>query len=405
MDRNTFLHSAFRIPLAAGTLGIALASGINAAANHGRIQNPEAALRWRADDAVALTLLSDQRQAGGVIDSTRAREMAKVARRALRSEPLIAPALRQLAVVEGIEGRAGSSRRLLNLAHRVSRRDLGTSWLYVTEALRGGNIRLLLRSFDEASATSDVGQELMYPALAEGLFDPSLRAALASYLRAQRPWMPSFLHFAATSSPDNGTHAAALVLTAGGLPRSGAYTGIDARLLQAIEAKGDYGLARIYLQRGVPGGQALLSEIGFTPATTGDGFGPFAWDLSDDESGGAQLYGLASLRIQVLADQRVEVARRTLLLPPGRYRLTQRVNASSGRAPASLSWKMTCLPGPHTEALWRNEIAARSGSFLDASEINVPAECVAQRLTLAAGSDADQGDAELTLSDLRLVRL
>lgn len=404
MERRPFLHSAFRISIAAGALGLALASGINAAANHWRMQKPEAALRWRADDAVALTLLADQRQAEDVIDVPRAREMARVARRALLSDPLTAPALRQLAVAEGIEGRAGSSRRLLDLAHDVSRRDLGTSWLYVTKALGRGDTGLLLRSFDEASATSGVGQELMYPALTEGLFDPGLRVALAPYLREQRPWVPSFLHFAAASSPDNGAYAAALVLAAGGLPRSGAYAGIDARLLRATEAKGDYGLARVYLRRGVPGGQALLSEIGFTPATTGDDFGPFGWALSGDENGGAQLYGASGLRIRISADQRVEVARRTLLLPPGSYRLSQRLSASGGLAPASLSWKMTCLPGPHAEALWRREIAARSGTFPDVSEISVPAECAAQRLTLVAGGDADQGDAELTLSDLKLER-
>lgn len=404
MERRPFLHSAFRISVAAGALGLALASGINAAANHWRMQNPEAALQWRAGDAVALTLLADQRQTEEVIGAARAREMADGARRALLSEPLTAPALRQLAVAAAIEGRAGSSRQLLDLAHQVSRRDLGTSWLYVTEALGRGDTGLLLRSFDEASATSGVGQELMYPALVEGLFDPGVRAGLAPYLREQRPWMPSFLGFAASASPDNGAYAAAMVLAAGGLPRSSAYAGIDARLLRAVAAKGDYGLARAYLRRGVPGGEAVLSDIGFTPAVTGDGFGPFGWNLTDGEDGGAQSDGAGGVRIQISADQRVEVARRTLLLRPGSYRLSQRLRTSGGLAPANLSWKMTCLPGPRPPELWRKDVVIRTATLLDTSEIGVPPECAAQQLTLVAGGDADQGDAELTLSELRIER-
>lgn len=389
--------------MAVGALGLALASGINAAANHWRMQKPEAALRWRADDAVALTLLADQQQAEEVIDAARAREMAGIARRALLAEPLTAPALRQLAVAEGIEGRAGSSRRLLDLAHDVSRRDLGTSWLFVLDALGRGDIGLLLRSFDEASATSGVGQELMYPALAEGLFDPGVRAGLVPYLREQRRWMPSFLHFAAASSPANGSYAAAMVVAAGGLPRSSAFAEIDARLLGAAVANGDFGLARAYL-RGVPGGGAALSEIGFTPMTTGDGFGPFGWALIYDEDGGAQPDGAAGLRIRLSADQRMQVARRTMLLPPGRYRLSQRLTAPGGSTPASLYWKMRCLSAPREEVLWQRDLAARRGAFLDISEITVPAQCPAQQLTLIASSDTDQGDAETTLSDLRLER-
>lgn len=404
MERRSPVDSAFRVSIAIGALTLALASGINAAANHWRMQKPEAALRWRADDAVALTLRADQQQAGEAIGAGSALAMARTARTALLSEPLTAPALRQLAVAEGIMGQAASSGRLLTLAHQVSRRDLGTSWLLVEDSLDRGDIGLLLRSFDEASATSGVGQELMYPALTEGLFDPAVRTGLIPYLRGQRPWMPSFLTFAAASSPENGSYAAAMVLSAGGLPRNNAYAGIDAQLLRAAAEKGDFDLARAYLRRGLAGGEAVLSDIRFTLATTGEGFGPFGWRLADGENGGARLDGMMGLRIRISADQRAEVARRTLLLPPGAYRLSQRLAATSSGAPVSLNWRMACLSGPRKAPLWSKDITARSGAFREASAIIVPVGCPAQQLTLVAAADADEGDTEVTVSEVRLDR-
>ncbi|WP_156405425.1 hypothetical protein [Sphingomonas sp. Root710] len=369
------------------------------------MQNPETALRWRKDDAVALTLLADQRQAEGLIDIARARQTAEVARKALLSEPLTAPALRQLAVAEAIEGRAGSSRRLLELAHDVSRRDLGTSWLFVTEALARGDVSLLMRSFDEAAATSQVGRDLMYPAFAEGLFDPGLRAALIPYLREQRPWMPSFLRFAAVSSPATGSYTAYMVMAARGLPRNPAYDGIDASILGAVATEGNFELARAYLRHGLSGGETLLSEIGFTPATTDDGFGPFAWKLSDNEEGGAHSDGATGLRIRISADHRTEVARRILLLSPGGYRLVQWLRAPGGFVKVGLYWKMTCLAGPRETTLWEKTVSSGEAKSIDKSDIFVPVTaCPAQQLILTAGGGSDQGDVELALSAIKLVR-
>jgi len=391
-----------KAPLALAILGLTVASALNAYSNRWRIADPDRTLRWRPDDSVALTLRQDQRQALVPLTPEGAIALAETARRALRSDPLSAPALRQIAVAEGMANRPAASYHLLRLSHRVTRRDLGTSWLLIEAGLETGDTAAILPYFDEALTTNLIAPDLLFPALTAALFDSALRAGLVPYVRQVSVWMPGFLRYAITSE---GTEAnvADLVLRAGGLPRVPLYSGLDARILNSLAERGEFALAGSYL-RGMLGGSGnVATDIRVTPATTNGDLGLFGWTLYDQEELSAQREEDGQIGVRVAPDQQGRVALRTLMLPPGRYRLEQRLSTPSGIVPARGHWELVCLPARAGGGLWSLDMPPRAeATYVGTFEI--PMDCPAQQLALSVRNDGDQGDAGLLVS-LALTRL
>lgn len=384
-----------------GLAGVALAfaAGVNAYANHFRLRDPGETLRWFADDPVALALKADQREVLTPIGPAEAGPMADIARRALRSGPLTGPALRQLAVAEGLANRPAVSRRLLDLAHRVTRHDLGTSWLLVEQALDEGRIDNAMRNFDEALTTSLVARDIMYPALAAGLFDAGVRQSLQPYITAERPWITGFFQYSLREN-DSVEHVVSLLLDGRSSGASEMRDALSPTILNALASRRNFPLARVYLAR-LPGvGVGVTEDIRFTVATTNDRLGPFRWVLVDQNDRSARRGASGGLQLWVGADVQGQLTSRTLLLAPGRYRLAQRQTASVGMTPVKLLWSLTCLgTGPGT-LIWSADIA--SGSSGNAAwSFDIPATCSAQALSLTAdnvGNEIEAGQMiDLTL--------
>jgi hypothetical protein len=387
--------------LGLGSLALALATWINATANQWRIANPDRTLQLRPDDAIALTLREDQRQADAEMSATRAAAVAAIARRALRSDPLVAPALRQIAVAEGLAGRPQAADRLLQLSHSITRRELGTSWLLIEAALDRGDAAAVVRRFDEALTTSVVAGELMYPALSAALFDPGLRAALVPYVRQSRAWVPGLVRYALADG-DAGDHVGALVVAAGGLPRSPIYAGLDSGILGAVVAKGNFRLAGAYLRQLRAHGVA--ADPGFTETTTDARFGPFAWSIIDRQDLSGQRDDSGRLHVRVSAPQPGRAAVRTLMLPAGRYQFSQKVEAPDEDAVAAAKWEMVCLASTAGRPFWSLELPVRRASSHYAGQFEVPADCPGQQLSLVVAGGGEQEGAEIIVDSLELTR-
>lgn len=398
MDRP-LVTSWGRALLGLGTLGLALAAGIDATASRWRAIDPDRALRVRPGDAVALTLHQDQHQAEGEMTPARAAAVAVVARRALRSEPLTAAALRQIAVAEGAAGRHGAADRLVQLSYRLTRRELGTSWLLIEGALDRGDAAAVARHFDEALTATPLAGEVMYPALSAALFDPGMQAALAPYVRQSRPWMPYLMRYA-LGEGDAGEHVGSLVVAAGGLPRSPIYDDLDRRILNGVAAKGEFDVARAYLRTIHAAG--LATDPRFSAATTDMRFGPFAWSLADRQTVTGRRDDTGRLQVRVSTARPETVAARTLVLPAGRYRFSQKVEAPDEDVVAAAKWEMRCLPGDRRA--WSLELPVRRTSSHYAGQLDIPADCKGQQLALIVAGRGDQEDAEIIVDSLELSR-
>ena len=391
-----------RALLAILAMVLALASGINAAANHWRMSRPDIALKWRPGDAVALTVREDQRHTDVSADVTAAgaASTATIARRALRSDPLTAAALRQVAMGEQRPERA---RSLVLLAHQVSRRELGSLVWLIQDSFADGTAQSVLRYFDEALLTNPIAPDILHPALSAGLVDPALRVGLVPLLRDNRPWMSGFLHYAATTG-EGARYVAAIVISAGGLPRQDGYSGLNSQVLSSLAGEHDFGLARAYLRRVNGTGQDISVDPRFNAATISNDLGPFAWNLIEQDDKRARWDGAGKLRVTLESGQSGQVASRMLMLLPGGYRFVRSVAIADGSAAVGARWELRCLPDRAAPLILARDVAVRATGQTHISEFAVPDNCAGQQLALTTDSDNDQGEAELVISRLDMVK-
>jgi len=387
-------------------LVLAATSAVNALANRTRFTQPEEALRWRPDDAVALSMVEDKRWTANVVDAASAAAVADTARRALRSDPLTPSALRQIGVVEALAGRSAEAATLMALSHRISRRELGTAIWLIDDSLSKGDVGSMLRYCDEALTTNVAAKDMLLPALVSGLFDPGLRSGLASHLRAGRPWTAALLRRAAIADGDEVVDASKLVIAAGGVPKTKAFDGLDSQILSALAVKAQFGAARAYLRILGRGGRDVSTAAGFTARTIDPALGPFGWYLVNQPNYGAVAdAGGGLVLVRVAPDQRATVATRILMLSPGRYRLSQLVSGSAGVALARTSWQISCLASAPVARTWPLALRSVSAYGREQADFEIPAECAAQRLQLIVDGDDIEGDGEAAVRSLALERI
>lgn len=361
------------ILLAAAVL--AVAALINALVNTLEVAKPDLALRLRPGDAAALTLQADLALAGAQPTAEDLAAVRRLATRALRSEPLTAPALRQLALIEIGAGHDSGAVSALNLAHRVTRRELGTQFVLISMRVASGDIPHALGYVDEALTANPSAADLLFPVIRADLADAPFRAALAPYVRADRPWMPKLLRYVLDGGSDTSRLVAALILDAGGLPVTRGYVGFNGAVLNALVQAADFDRARRYValvtraRSGKPGMAGGVDD----PAE----FGPFAWHYANTADYDARPLPDGAVAGRMAPGHAGSVAVRLLLLSPGRYRAVVPATADA----AGSMWQLSCLPN-NTVVRWSQ---GASASF------DVPSDCPAQELDLVVhGADFEE---------------
>jgi hypothetical protein len=125
---------------------------------------------------------------------------------------------------------------------------------------------------------------------------------------------------------------------------------------------------------------AYLYDGGFTGAP---GAAPFNWTMSAGGDGAAVLDKERGLRFDYSPNGSMTLAKQTVLVPPGRYKLTSHstLDQTIGQdIPMPVVWRVTCLPKNNVIAERRlPNVAASQGV---AAIFDVPADCVAQNVSL-----------------------
>jgi len=318
-------------------------------------------------------------------------------RRKLRSQPLDAPALRQSALAKGLESGAGA--QLLQLSHRVSRRDLETQLYLLELRAREGNIEESLRHYDALLSTRPETSSMLLGILARGLDDPDLRKALASY--AGRDWFINLIRRSARSGADPRA-GLALARETGLINRSESRDLLAPALIAALIAK-DATSETIWLadQLGLEGWRAL----GFSDATLDRRLGVLSWKLEKSGIASAQRSGRDGIRISVEPLRSQIIARRETIYRPGTYRLSLKQNAGA-KAGAQIEWMLACpdlgqpidlatfafapLPASPSRAFWL---------------VQIPADCPRQSWALKVSGDDVSGTETIDVSALQLERV
>ncbi len=305
------------------------------------------------------------------------------ARDHLVSEPLSARALRQLATARALAGDDSASERLHSLAERTSRRDLGTQLWMIERSAAAGDVAETLRHYDLALTTQPSSGDILYPVLASAIADKAVSDSLVPYVRADRPWIRSFL----ATALDQASPAALSRLVA--LARPQTVKAIMGRLLSRMARDEDFAAAHQLLMATAVG-RAASASMAVSDRTTAPQLGPFGWELARNDDVDATREGDGFV-VRISSGASGLAARRVVILRPGRYRLGYALQ-SQGGASASLSTDAQCLSGPKGPvALPEVVTQARDTSTNIGHALSVPTGCGAVAIAFRViGGDAQQ---------------
>ena len=320
---------------------------------------------------------------------------ARLARAALRREPLNPSALRVLGYYDSDRGQLASARRELVLGEKLSRRDFFTQVWFINDKVKAGDAPGALKHFDTALRSSDSGGQVLYPVLAKALSDPRVQRAVAPYIRQKDDWVGEFVAYA-LDKREGETELARMFANNGGAPNDT----LGSTLLSLLVVRGSYDEARRYylsMPGAAPGG---LHEVSFAPALTDSRFIPVSWQPLPSDTLGADLVadedGARAFEIVAVHSMAQPALRKLLMLASGSYSFAANVVTETGD-PANAGWTVSCLRAGAPAA----EIAhlrPAGGSF------SIPTGCQAQFLDLVSGANAGGGEQSFIVKRPLLVR-
>lgn len=358
-------------------------------------QAPEAALRWQADNAYALSRLAQESLNARAPDRA-----SSYARRAIANAPFETSAYRVLAQSMAVQGDMNGGRRLIAQTGKLTRRDPRVSiWLY-WDAMTARRYSAAFAQADAAMRRAPQVVPLVTHELAASIADPAAISPLAQRLSTAPPWRGAFMRELARSAP---AYLLALDLLQE-LAETDAPPSDDeaGALVSAIAATGDLELAHAAWRGFLPADRRPSDSGGLYdgafeyPA----GPGPFGWALTASAAGGAklELEEGSGLRVSHGGFADATVARQLLLLPPGRYRLSSKARLLDGAAMA-LEWRLSCERGARLLAL---PLSPGLAGVDEAAEFAVPEACPGQRLSLIVYGDDRRSPSMAEVGEVRL---
>lgn len=367
--------------------GLALGGYMAVQAAAGVMATRNAPLALRLDPNNPTALLRNIDIEVGLARANRASLIAgaSAARQVLRHRPLSGTALRLIATGYVARGQGDAALDALNLASRLSRRDLGTQILAAQLGATRGDYPRAVAAFDVALRTSRSSRTAIFPMIAAASQDRRWRPALRALVATDPRWLPELTNWAVENP--RALIALTPVLLAAPVTSPAMNSDMRRAAVPVLAEQSRLDLAwwvyRYHLAalRGEGALAADLDRAGQVP--------PFDWVL---ESG----YG-RDVAIDVDADdQPVVVARidpgaggtmitRTMRLEPGRWTFAARAMRDSGDL-SRLRWTARCLPDRNLAGVAQN-VARGAASGTLALTVNIPAQgCRFQRIAVEMGS-------------------
>lgn len=317
-------------------------------------------------------------------------EAERLAREALAAAPLSARALRVLALARQEQGRGEEAAAAMSLAAGLGWRDTPTQvWLLAAYAGQGDYPAALER----ADAMARRGQQLdeMMQVMVAAAAEPHAQDALIARLATRPPWRDAFFNLwrriPAASAPIYERFMAEAARGAGPLALAEV-----APFTAGLYVQGEYARAAS-LWRRYGGGEALVYDGGFNRSEMRDQrrWAPFEWRFpaspgidiaiaTPPAGDGKALFAASGGNV------RAEVARQSLALPPGRYRLSIDAAAEEGSPAGAFTASFYCAEkGPVPRLSEPAEVPSNFGTRFVYS-LEVPAGCPAQILAIGLRS-------------------
>ncbi len=407
--RHSLIGLGTRLGAGIAVLVVAYCATIDTWVRIARKDNPDAVLRVRPTDAVALAKVFDNRliddPAAPVPDTMEVR-----ARTALNEQPLNPEALRLIGLWAASRHSPALSDRAMKLSARVTRRKAFVQFWLIERAVQRGDVPGAIAHYHAALSVAPSTRSVLFPILTTSLSNADIRAAVRPYIRQGTTWSADLLNAAITQGDPRDV--AALMLPIAASLRTEPWRFTNAMLISRLTETGSAPLARLFVARVWPETRAQgLSDFGVTSATTDPRLGSLGWTLSTDGSVRASTDDNGGLNLEVDARTNDRAARRIWPVTGGRtYRFTQTVTPSSADlsliAPRSIvmHWMAYCPMRGRRPVIW--DLTARPGMpGPKASLIQVPGNCAALEFTLTVANSDEQNAAHIKLGSLELVEV
>ena len=132
--------------------------------------------------------------------------------------------------------------------------------------------------------------------------------------------------------------------------------------------------------------------------------GPFAWQLPESGGGVAELGDTSGLYVKYYGRESIELARQTVVLSPGRYRLQVKVSGNVPAGVSSLSWRLRCLKS-NVELLHLPLDRVTSASRQINAQFVVPTGCRGQSLALIGAPPEFSKTENVAIHEIRAARI
>lgn len=326
------------------------------------------------------------------------------AREALRNNPSHSAALSALGLYHSLRQDA-AGQRLAVLAEQITRRNRLAQVVLAQNAAREGDGEQAMGHLVKAIRTTDEGRNEIYAIVSRLAANAELRQALAQHVDDGASWSVELIRFMKSDLPAGPINAARIMLAADPAESEGAQRALNGELFAFLIEAGELDLLRQLHARMTGGKTGIVTTPGFTQETIDPRYGWLAWHGADASYGVD--FTKADDRVVpiVYANQsdRGAALSRTMMLPPGRYALTERrVLIDGGKG--SAVWQMSCLDGGKPRVAWTGPATSLSYSVAGVPGPAIGADCTVQTFALIVEGARDGAGFEMTIDKFALER-
>ena len=395
---------AFAIGIAA-VLGAGAAIA-NAGVNMMHTRAPDLALMIDSDDPVALIRSAELKRAAGEEEARSDAAVLSAVQRSVKRLPINGPAFRLYGLSRATNADIGAMRAQMRVSDAMERRDIGAQLWLIENAVEENDVNRALRHYDTALRIGESSRALLYPTLTNAMDSPLIRERFQPLMKANPPWLETFLRFA-VSKTENPVALARLARLNGGWPQGAAFSSLDTELLARLVSNGDFAHAAEHF-RGIDGvDPSILTTLRLTDASTDPRLAPIAWQafgidgietyiLAGREGGGA-----VEIEAEIEAGFKGPVARKFLALEPGPYRLSANLEAEDYSQRDRARWIISCAGTQEEGALLREDQPLSDAMQVDAT-FTVPRDCPVQSLLVSSETLVTTRYVKLVLASAQL---
>jgi hypothetical protein len=397
-----------RITLSIGLTALAWYSAVFVIGQVTRKAQPEAALDVQTNDPIALAIAADRLLLESLKKPELKTSVRELASKSLRSQALNSKALRVLSFVISDRGGQLPLNPVLQVATRVSRREVGVHFLMIEDSVSKNDVRGALKYYDLALKTSSESWPVLFPKLIGALDEGEVRAGLAPFVRSRPVWLQAFLAQAIRTSADPTT-VAKLITSSGGWPEGPVYHDLGYSLIRQLVEKRQMVAAKQHYLSMKAADPGLLSSPDFVPNSLSERYGILSWQsIGTSSAGMTSTNGDQRARGVTLfagAGDKAVVGRKLLFLGVGTHSLNVRFGDSEVPPGANVTFGMTCLSPTQTTPIWKSDNIRPESQASFSSSIRIPALCDAQNLDIEISGGLEQQATEIEIRSILVKRV